>query len=499
MQPTLTDYFLRGRAQSPNGVALRIGRQEWTYDEVHATALAWAGPLRTEAEATGSSRIGLLADRSAVSYIGLLAIMYAGCAPVPLNASFPVERNVSILEQAGAVFVLADNTAMLHAEEYRVLGVPLHDPQILGSRSPRPPRLSDPLAPPQEAYVLFTSGSTGRPKGVPITQGNMHHFLETIHKRFDFSASDAFTQTFDPTFDLAMFDIFVAWSVGATLVMTPSLVFANLPKFIANNEISVWFSVPSSIRVAQKLGALQPGAFPSLRWSLFCGEALPIRDAHAWKRAAAGSTVVNLYGPTELTIACSAYDLDAEVREDASNGGVVPIGPLFDGLDGVLLDESGAANPIEGELCVRGPQMFGGYIDPADDNGRFVEHGGHTWYRTGDRIRRDGQQVLFVGRMDQQVKIRGYRIELGEIDYAARSIQGVREVATVAVGSGELRELAICYSGNATEHEVVDILRQRLPDYMVPTIVRTMTALPTNQNGKIDRKALARGIHDGGS
>lgn len=501
MTKTLIDHFATGRALAPNAAALRIGGEEWTYDRMHTTALAWAGPLRDVAAELGTARIALLADRSAVSFVGMLAVLYAGCTPVPLNAAYPVERNASVLKQAGTAAVLADAAAMARAAEYRAFGIELlgveslaAQAKLIGARS-KP--LTDPLPAAEQAYVLFTSGSTGRPKGVPITHGNIGHFIENLHRHFDFDQTDTFSQTADPTFDISIFDMFATWSVGATTVVTPALAYARFPQFIARNGITVWFSVPSAIGVVQRFGGLEPGALPSLRWSLFCGEPLLIRDARAWADAAPNATVVNLYGPTELAVACSIHPLDKGLEPDASNNGVVPIGTMFEGLQRVLADEAGAPDPVEGELCVRGPQMFPGYVDPSDDQGRFLHHDGERWYRTGDRVRIDGDVMHFVGRTDHQVKVRGYRIELGEIDYHARSLDGVDEAGTVAVGTGDQRVLVTCYVGGADEGDMLDRLRDRLPPYMVPASVRRMASLPVNRNGKFDRRALARLVDEG--
>lgn len=498
MVKTLTDHFEAGRALASDSAALRIGGREWTYDEIHARGLEWAGPLRVLAGRLGASRIGLLANRSDVSYIGMLAVLYSGCTPVPLNPSYPVERNSAILKQAGTVAVLADTAALTRADEYRALGVELFGIESLtvGAAKSRP--LAYPMPAAEEAYVLFTSGSTGAPKGVPVTQGNIDHFIGTVQDRFDFDMSDTFSQTADPTFDIAIFDMFVTWSVGATAVMTPTMAYARFPQFIARNGISVWFSVPSSIGVAHRLGGLDIDALPSLRWSLFCGEALPIRDAHRWAAAASNSKVINLYGPTELAIACSSYVVDESLQEDEVNNGVVPIGTLFKGLHGVLIDETGAPDSTQGELCVRGPQMFPGYVDANDNEGRFLHHQGERWYRTGDRVRVDGEHMLFVGRMDQQVKVRGYRIELGEIDYHARGVDGVHEVATVAVGAGDHRMLVTCFTGSADSQDVLGRLRGQLPGYMMPARVQQMESLPVNQNRKTDREALRRLIEGEG-
>jgi acyl-coenzyme A synthetase/AMP-(fatty) acid ligase len=313
-----------------------------------------------------------------------------------------------------------------------------------------------------------------------------------VLERYEFTADDVFSQNFNLTFDLAFFDLFVAWSAGAAVVHTPTAAFSRLPRFIAVHGITVWFSVPSAIALARRMGGLAPAALPSLRWSLFCGEPLLDGDAADWQAAAPGSAVENLYGPTELTIACSAHRWTERSGAESANG-VCPIGTVFDGLDHLLVDEDGQPAEESGELCVTGPQMFAGYLDPADDQGRFRHDHGQTWYRTGDWVRRSRSgELLFLGRRDQQVKIQGYRIELLEIEHMLSRIPGIRQAAVVAVGDGADRTLVAVYAGAAVSAESIAAeLRRSLPVYMVPREFIAVDELPLDPRGKIDRTRLA--------
>ena len=351
------------------------------------------------------------------------------------------------------------------------------------------------------AYVLFTSGSTGRPKGVPITHGNVDHFLWFNQQRYGFTPEDVCSQTFAATFDLAMFDMFMAWGAGATLESTPVHAFLALPEFIERKKMTVWFSVPSAISVVRRRGGLRPGSMPSLRWSLFCGEALMQQDAEDWQQAASQSVLENLYGPTELTIACSTYRWQPEQSPSECVNGVVPIGTVYPSLRYVLIDPFGQPGPTEGELCVTGPQMFSGYLDPRDDENRFLVHDDRRWYRTGDRVRLEARELgrqgrrgvlKYLGRVDFQVKIRGYRVELAEIEHAARALPGIRQVAAVPVRYRGIVELAMFYAGSAlTPEDLIVALAQSLPDYMVPRWAWRLDDMPLNANQKVDRRALA--------
>jgi amino acid adenylation domain-containing protein len=506
----LHDWFMCGLAAAPDGDALHIGDRSWTYAQLHEMALSWAGTLRAASPERLRS-VGVLAAASPECYIGILAASYAGAFAVPLSPKFPAERTAAMAEAASVDAFIADGKSVEILSRTGLAGrrpVLLPDTDATGPagitiRSQPSRALTQPskARPSDVAYVLFTSGSTGRPKGVPITHGNVDHFLWFNQERYGFTPEDVCSQTFAATFDLAMFDMFMAWGAGARLEYTPVHAFLALPEFIARRKMTVWFSVPSAISVARRRGGLTPGAMPSLRWSLFCGEALMQQDAEDWHRAASQSVLENLYGPTELTIACSTYRWNPGQSPSECVNGVVPIGTVYPSLRYVLSDPFGQPGSTEGELCVTGPQMFSGYLDPRDDDNRFLVHDDRRWYRTGDRVRLDtpgtgetdgSDGVLkYLGRVDFQVKIRGYRVELAEIEHAARALPAISQVAAVPVRYRDVVELAIFYVGSTvTPEDLIVALSKSLPDYMVPRWAWRLDDMPLNPNLKVDRRAL---------
>ncbi|WP_202233080.1 amino acid adenylation domain-containing protein [Actinacidiphila reveromycinica] len=489
----LHGWFLRGVARDPDAEALRIGPHGYSYRRLHERALALAGSL-VRACGGRPRRVGLLAARSELAYAGVLAAGYAGAAVVPLNPDFPAERNRRMIAAAGldAVLVDASGRALLPelADELgaaAVIGDSDSGDDADGDAAP----LARPFtpAPDDVAYILFTSGSTGRPKGVPVLHRNVDAYLRHVHDRYAFTADDVFSQTFDLTFDLAMFDLFCAWGSGGTLVTVPPKAFMALPDFVAQHGITVWFSSPSVISLVRRLRRLVPGALSTLRLSLFCGEPLLRFDAADWQAAAPDSRLENLYGPTELTISCSAHRWDDRTSPDACVNDVVPIGTLHPGSPWVLVGPDGRADPESGELCVRGPQMVPGYLDPGDDEGRFLRLGGERWYRTGDlaRLRPDGE-LVYLGRRDHQVKIRGVRVELAEVEWGLRRCTGVQDAVAVAVGD----ELVAFYLGRRRPPaDLIDELSAFFPRYMIPLSFVHLEEFPLNANRKTDRGALA--------
>lgn len=358
--------------------------------------------------------------------------------------------------------------------------------------------LTRPVAarPEDTAYVLFTSGSTGRPKGVPVTHANTDHYFRLLDARYAFGADDVFSQNFDLNFDCGMFDLFCAWGSGGTLVTPPAAAYRDMPAFVAEHGLTVWFSTPSAVALVRRMGGLRPGALPTLRHSFFAGEALSCRDADDWAAAAPRSAVENLYGPTELTITVSAHRWTP--GQERGLNGMVPIGTVHEG-HGVLLlapdDDGGpaaAAATDEGELCIAGPQLTAGYLDPEDDRGRFFERAGQRWYRTGDRVRRDADGVLhYLGRGDSQVQVHGVRVELAEVEAALRECDGVQDAVAVPVPTDGSVELAVFYTGRpSAPAELARQLRRTLPTAVVPRRYTHLDAFPLNSNRKTDRRQL---------
>ncbi|HEU5390511.1 MAG TPA: AMP-binding protein [Streptosporangiaceae bacterium] len=490
--------FRRGLALAPGRPAIRAGDRDVSYEAVHEMALRWAG---TACDAPGGppAVIGVLAAKSAAAYVAVLAALYAGATVVPLNPGFPAERTRQMLDAAGVGLVFADRAgraalSALGQERQRHFVLDIGDGQGAGPAAglalpaPRPAAAGD------TAYVLFTSGSTGRPKGVRISHGSLAHYFSLLDENYGFAAADVFSQTFDLNFDCAMFDMFGAWGAGASIDPVPAAAYRDIPAYVTGRGITVWFSVPSTIALQRRLGVLRPGSLPSLRWSLFAGEALRAADAAGWQAAAPASTVGNLYGPTELTITVTGHRWDPATSPGLCVNGLAPIGFLHPGHDHFLLSDDGEPAEAEGELCVTGPQLTPGYLDPADGEGRFVERARRRWYRTGDRVRRlaDGQ-LVYLGRRDSQVQIQGWRVELAEVEHAMRGCADVSDAVAVTRPAAAGLELVVFYTGSPRRPaDLARNLRAALPAGLIPRAFIHRDVFPLNGNRKIDRGALAR-------
>lgn len=484
----LDDWFRDGLDRNPYGPALGIHDRSWSYLDVDRTARSWAATLMA-ARGGPARRVGILASKSEEAYIGFLAALYAGAVAVPLGPETPVERNQLIATMAAVDAVVVDSAgtvqldAIAAAVRPRVVLAPgAHPSHLAAPEAFRPPATgsADDLA-----YILFTSGSTGRPKGVPIAHRNASAYLHAMLPRYDVGPGDTFSQVYELTFDLSVFEVWMAWASGACVRSLSRLQALNPARHLTRYGVTVATNTPSLVTALRAADLLPPGSLPGVRYTVFCGEALPVETARYWRRAAPHTVLDNLYGPTELTVSCTAHRWPpgTEVVDPASP--TVPVGLPNDGLD-YLLDG-------DGELCVTGPQMFDGYLDPAADEGRFVTVDGRRWYRTGDRMRLDEHVgLVYLDRTDGQVKIRGYRVELAEVEAALRDATGGAEVAAVAVDGPDGVALVAFVLGPAPVD--LDAARRavagRVPGYMVPSAVWRMPEVPLTTNGKTDRSAL---------
>jgi amino acid adenylation domain-containing protein len=518
--------FLRSAAELPDRPALEVDGRTLTFAQLRDRAASVAATLQRETGVDGPPLTAVFAYRSETAFAGVLGALMRGHGYVPLHPGFPVERTRAMLERSGCRALVVDSAAaelldglLAGIDRPLVLVLPGHDDVAeLAARFPEHVVVGagelaaasdwEPVETDTDAiaYLLFTSGSTGIPKGVMVAHRNVSAFIDVMVDRYAPTPEDRFSQTFDMTFDLSVFDMFVAWERGSCLCCPPEKALMTPSRFIRDSAITIWFSVPSTAVFMKKLGLLKPDAYPGLRLSLFCGEPLPAETARSWAAAAPNSIVENLYGPTELTIACTLYRWDPGRSPEESALGVVPIGAPYPGMTTLIVDDElrEVAPGQDGELLLTGPQVTLGYLDdPEKTAAAFVVPPGRdrVFYRTGDRVRRpDGEAPLtYRGRVDHQIKVLGHRVELGEIEAAIRDETGADGV--VAVGwpptpSGAGGVVAFVGELGHDVPATMERLRRRLPDYMVPRELHLLAELPLNANGKFDRKALVRSLEE---
>ncbi|MEM7431451.1 MAG: non-ribosomal peptide synthetase [Pseudomonadota bacterium] len=494
--------ILKNAEKLGDSIALVIDGERYRYSEMINAAQQLVAQF--EAPAAEQPITAVMAGRHVSSYVGILAARLAGHAYVPLNVNHPPDRNARIMTLSGATTVICGEQAA-DALQGILSEAGLNDIRILrcgDSKRRLVVESVDSDVPVREqtlddlAYILFTSGSTGMPKGVPIQNRALEGYLDAAGSLLDIGPEDRLSQTFELTFDLSVHDLFLAWENGATLVIASEADLRLPAAYIQRENITHWFSVPSLAYQIRLQDDLAPGAFPSVRSSLFCGEALPTIVAQEWVKAAPNSVVENWYGPTEATIACSRYVIDQRVIDTDT----VPIGQAFKGMELLVLDDhlSPCDDGVPGELFLSGRQLAPGYLNDAEKTAQSfmtLPATGQAIYRTGDRaVRRSDGEVVFQGRVDNQVKVRGFRIELAEIEAALRSASdGLNAVALAWPPDTDIATsvVAAVETDGANTAAILDQVAGQLPEYMVPAVIHCIATFPKNASGKMDRKAIA--------
>ena len=492
----------RTAARVPDNIAVEDENGALTYAALREHALRVAAGL-VSAGVGVRAPVAVLMDKGRESVACFQGILYSGNFYVPLDEKAPPARLEKILQNLSPRFVIADERA---ADQLRGMGFPEEKILLLArllthapDRAAADDRLrgmldTDPV------YVKYTSGSTGMPKGVIIPHRGVLDYAAWVADSFSITEAARFGNQAPFYFDNSILDIYACLLTGAAMHIIPEVLFqfpGKLPVYLREHRIDSIFWVPTVLMNVARSGALDTCALPNLRRVLFCGEPMPSAALNVWKRSLPECLFANLYGPTEITDACTCYMVDRAFADHEP----LPIGfPCRNTRVLILLPDGTEAPPNEiGELCVLGSGVALGYWNNPEATGKgFVDNPLNPFfrermYRTGDLARRDENGLLWcLGRMDSQIKHKGNRIELGEIETAARALSGISNAC--ALYDGEKQQIVLHYESAAPlpHRELTRRLSEHLPAYMLPGRSEAMPVLPLNANGKIDRAALRR-------
>ncbi len=434
------------------------------------------------------ARIGVCIARSADLVVGLLAVQFARAGYVALDPTLPRARLELIAGAAGLDMIVTDDPT--RAEGLAPLIVDLATDSGSGDLGDALPRLRTRLTrldDNDEAYVIFTSGSTGRPRGVGVTHRNLAASTGARDDWFD-QPPTRFLVTSSPGFDSSIVGLFWPLATGGTVVVPADDEVRDIDRLadaIADTEATHTLMVPSLMRA---LLDRAPEKLTHLEVSIVAGEACPPALARRHHELLPGVALVNEYGPTEATVWSTAHRVTAD--DDP-----VPIGRPVPGVRVRVADSSLRPVPVgaAGELLVSGPGVTDGYLDDVDaTRARFVEVDDRRWYRTGDLVRRVGDDLHFLGRVDDQLNIGGVRLEPAEIERELDALPGVIESVVVAAGDPpSLVAHLESETASIDEAALRRALSERLPTTAVPRRFSAQPALPRTANGKIDRAAAA--------
>ncbi|KIX50058.1 peptide synthetase [Burkholderia pseudomallei] len=496
-------------ARTPNAIA--IGDERVTYAALNASANRLARHLRALG-VVADTRVAVCIERGAPMVIALLAIWKAGGAYVPLDPAYPRERIAYMLRDSAPIAVLTSRAS----RDLVASHLPDRAPLVVidAAACPWDALSGDDLDPndielnaTHLCYVIYTSGSTGQPKGVMIEHRNLVNYTLDAIRWFGLGPGETVLQQNSLNFDLSLEEIVPALSSGAALAPAVEL-------FGAGGSARGHSARPTMIHLTaahwqqlvgewHRAGARPAAALEGVRLVNVTGDALSPHKLEQWDAIRPAHTrLINTYGPTEITISCSA----AYVRH-APGMSRVSIGRPFANSRMYLLDARGEPVPVgvTGELYIGGDGVARGYLNrPELSAERFVDdpfRPGSRMYKTGDlACRRGDGEIEFVGRNDFQVKVRGFRVELSEVETRLAAVDGVQEIAVLARedAPGEKRLVAY-YTGAAEMAALRECAARDLPAYMMPAAYVCLPALPLTPNGKLDRNALPPPAHDADS
>lgn len=478
----------------PDKVAVIDEKRTFTYGKLE-TLSQICGSYLAKYELT-KQPIVVLMEKSSLTLISFLGIVYSGNFYVLFNPDLPVSRLKQMKQILKSQVVITDKQHLKMAEEIFGLQEIVLIEEILTQsgdykklKSIRQKMIDiDPL------YTIFTSGSTGVPKGVVVSHRSVISFINDFVRTFEFGHRDILANQAPFDFDVSVKDIYTSLKVGATLVIVDKKMFLQpvvLIDYLCQHQVTVLIWAVSALCLITSFHGLDYKVPRSLKKVLFSGEVMPLSHLKQWMSSLPQVEFVNLYGPTEVTCNCSYHIIDC--YHDYQQG--IPIDHPFSNRRVFLLDEHDQESDF-GEIVVSGNLALGYYNDLQQTNTKFVQNPLNDKYpdiiyRTGDLGRIDQNDSLyFCGRKDFQIKHQGHRIELEEIELAVNGVNGV--IRSCVVYDDKKSRIYCFYQGDCLKEAIYRDLKQKLPIYMIPSKIKQVDNFILNKNGKIDRKLLLK-------
>ncbi|MCV6574679.1 MAG: amino acid adenylation domain-containing protein [Cohaesibacter sp.] len=485
---TLLSSLNKSFLDNHDRIALASGDQQMTYSDARERS----DRLKESLIARGCKpgiKVAIVVGHSMAMVTSILAVLKAGGAFVPLDPRVPAARLALIVQDSETRLCITDKANLSLAQSLGLECIDANN-QTASAASHTAPKVNAS----DLAYILYTSGSTGRPKGVGITHANLMSYAAWASETYFPNMQDRIALYSTLTFDFTMTSIFPPLLAGASISIfdgiTDPFVIREIAADIKTNILKI---TPAYLRLLSEL----PMDLSHLTRVIVGGENLNVNlAAKVQPMLADGAVIINEYGPTEATVGCIVHSFDP--RQDKK--GSVPIGRPIPDVKAKIENEQGEVLEGEGagELIIAGPNIAPGYINLPEKTAKvFSEHSspaGTRSYRTGDLVRRREDGILeFLGRKDDQVKIRGNRVELAEVTAAILDIVTIKSAFVFAISEHDTHILAAAVVSNKSDLDIVDLKRalaQVLPDYMVPSVIRTVAELPLSQNQKVDREKL---------
>lgn len=439
-------------------------------------------------------------DRRIEGLVGFMGVIQSGNFYVPIDCKMPEQRVKlisDVLNPIAAIIVTPADEKTLDLIDFKGLKFRYEDVINYSAENDLLQKIREQTIDTDPVYSIFTSGSTGIPKGVVVAQKGMIDLAEWLVDTFDFTENDSLGNQTPFYFDGSVKDICICLKSGATLNIIGKKYF-TFPKliipFLNERKITAILWATSAIVLIGNSDILSVNLPEYLRIVTFAGEAMPAKQLKVWTSKLPNVKFVNLYGPTEITVDCTYYEVEREFNDDE----FIPIGKACHNKGILVLNDNNelVKTGETGELCVRGTGVALGYYNNREKTQEvFVQNPLHNLYedkiyRTGDIVKYNEKgEIEFVSRKDFQIKHKGNRIELGEIEVAINSISNISNAACIFDQKND--KIVLYYSTiDGNEIDVINLVKDKIPVYMFPEVINHLKMMPYNMNGKIDRVEL---------
>lgn len=485
MEGSILDKILSNLSTYKSRNAFYINEQFYTYADLSAKV---AGISQAITDLPIQSTVGVITTDSIETYASILALWFNNHIFIPVSPGNSSERNQNSLKQAKVKAILTptiEAAKIISSANIDLITTNnLSSEEKIENRNTKENNI---------LYTLFTSGSTGTPKGVPISLKNLNAFIPSfITIGFDLNETDKFLQIYDLSFDASVHCYVLPLFLGACAYTVPpkEVKFLYAYKLMKEQELTFVKMPPSTISYLKPY--FPKINLPQLKYTCFGGEALPEKLVSDWSKCAPNTEIHNVYGPTEATINCLTYTS----KTPKSHNSIIAIGKAMKGIRTIVLDENNntLSENEKGELCVSGNQITNGYWNNESKNKEaFIEINDLNYYKTGDIVYYDKDgDFFYCDRKDNQVQIQGYRVELGELEHHVRELTNLNNIAAIAkidtTGINQLYLFIEDFKGS--EKELKEKISQKVPNYMVPQQIKTISVFPKTAGGKIDRNEL---------
>ena len=503
MLTNVLQYLEQTVTRLPDKVAFANEEMGLTFSQVYNQARAIGTKLHNEG--FYKKPVVVFMKKHPKTIVAFLGTIYSGCYYVPLDEEMPRHRVELIFQTLQPGAIICDNTTAPLVEEFNYNGktylydeictTAVDDAALANIRDRQID--TDPI------YIVFTSGSTGIPKGVMACHRSVLDYIEHLSEVLKFNEDTVFGNQTPLYFDACLKEIYPTMKFGATTYIVPKQLFMfpiKLVEFLNQFKINTVCWVVSALTMISAFKTFEKVTPEHLHTIAFASEVFPIKQFNLWKAALPNARFINLYGPTEVTGICCYYEVDREFSLEES----LPIGRPFKNTEIILLDENDKepAPGQQGEICVRGTSLtLGYYKNPEKTNEAFVQNPLNDMYpeliyRTGDLGKYNERgELVFLSRKDFQIKHMGHRIELGEIEV----IVNMHPEAKIAccIFDNEKKKIVLYYVGNVDVKDMASYIKEKLPRYMVPNVIKQLPEMPLTPNGKINRNLLKQQYEQG--